>query len=116
MVFPLPVINIRLFVEEVYTFRLSKAEDHSANGNENAPEAGAPEILTDEMIEAGALALASLRDDLEDGGITLREAARTLYTAMRLASASGSSPISPLKWSLSVSASDYRGTFLQPHR
>jgi hypothetical protein len=90
----------------------------SASGADGAsvPDAGAPEILTEQMLEAGVLALAAIREDLTDGDLTLREAVRIVYLAARGASSDLSSPISETGYRRLFPSSFYEEMFLKPHR
>ncbi len=60
--------------------------DVDTAGVPESRDAGAPEVLTERMLEAGVLALAHIRKPLADDEISLREAVREVYLAVRQAS------------------------------
>ena len=60
--------------------------------------ASAPEEFTEEMLEAGVLVLAGLRQPLCDDEITLREVVRRVYMAARQVRTSESIEVSALRY------------------
>lgn len=98
------------------TYSCSKPTD-AKPASANANQAGAPDEVTMDMLDAGALALSRIKDDLAEGGLGLREGAQLVFQAMRRASSSGqSSPISHVRSRRLLPASVWRKMFLTRSR
>lgn len=90
--------------------------EHTEHASTDVVEAGAPEIFTEAMLEAGVEALAALRQQLCDNEVTLREVVREVYLATHRSSPDGLTPILETGYRKLFPASLYTEMFLTPRR